>query len=140
MKLLDNLNNGGVLAVQMPLVQYAPFYRALEELKKENKWKKISGIKVFHNLLPEETYDILTRCSSDVTMWETTYYHVVQSHKDVLEWYKGSGLRPYLDVLNDAEKEIFISELTGKIESLFTVREDNRILLKMPRLFFTAVK
>lgn len=74
---MSNLNDGGMLAVQMPLVQEAMFYKLLNRLISEGKCKKLSVIHNFHNLTPNETYDILSRVSNDITMWDTTYYHVV---------------------------------------------------------------
>lgn len=139
-KLMEKLNVGGVLAVQMPLVQQAPFYKAVGEAVTEDKWKKLRSIKNFHNLLPDETYDILARVSADVNMWETTYYHIVNSYNDVFEWYKGSGLRPYLDLLGEEEKAEFIADLTEKLEEKFPIRKDGKIILKMPRMFFIARK
>lgn len=89
--------DGGCLAVQMPMVQTAPFYKILGELVKESRWEKLGSVQNFHNLSPDATYDILSTCTTTIDMWETVYYHVVPDHKAVLEWYKGSGLRPYLD-------------------------------------------
>lgn len=138
-KLIEKLNDGGRLAVQMPLVQYAPFYKTLSELV-EDKWQKLSKIKNFHNLLPDETYDILSTASLDITMWETTYYHIVSSCEGVIDWYKGSGLRPYLDALNEDEQKKFLSDLLCAIKEKYHIAPDGSVILKMPRLFFVAVK
>lgn len=139
-KLVAKLNDGGVLAVQMPLVQYADFYRILNRLVASEKWNKLSGVSNFHNLLPNETYDILAKAASDVEMWDTTYYHVVPDHKAVIEWYKGSGLRPYLDVLSTEEQRVFLADLLAEIEANYPVMSDGKVILKMPRLFFIAHK
>lgn len=138
--LMDKLHPGGMLAVQMPLVQNAAFYNLLGKLIAKDKWKRLREIHVFHNLSPNETYDILSGIAKEVTMWETTYYHVVPSHGSVIDWYKGSGLRPYLDALNNVEEAEFLQELLKMIKSAFPVQSDNSIILKMPRLFFTAMK
>lgn len=139
-KLMDKLNHGGMLAVQMPLVQNAMFYKALDKLVSNDRWKKLSSIKNFHNLSPDETYDILSGVSKKVTMWDTTYYHIVPSYNSVIDWYKGSGLRPYLEALSQKEEAEFISELLEMIKKEFPVQADGSVILKMPRLFFTAVK
>ncbi len=139
-KLTEKLNHGGMLAVQMPLVQNAEFYIQLNRLIAEDKWIKLRDIHNFHNLSPAETYDILSGVSKEVTMWETTYYHTVPSHGSVIEWYKGSGLRPYLDALGEAEQAEFLGELSEMVKNRFPIQADNSVILKMPRLFFTAVK
>lgn len=139
-KLTDKLNPGGTFAAQTPLVQNAPFYRELNRLLETEKWKKLRDIRVFHPLSPNETYDILSGISKAVTMWETTYYHVVPSLNSVIDWYKGSGLRPYLDRLNPTEEADFLRELLEIIKDVFPTQADRSVLLKMPRLFFVARK
>lgn len=139
-RLMESVAPGGALAVQIPLTQKAVFYRALYRLVQSDKWTKLSGIHNFHNLTPEETYDVLTGCSSEVMMWETTYYHIVQSQEAVIDWYRGSGLKPYLDALDEGEKSEFLEELLSVIREEFPVQADGNVILKMPRLFFVAKK
>lgn len=139
-KLIEKLNDGGVLAVQMPLVQYAMLYHELNSLVADGKWKKLNTIHNFHNLSPEETYNILCKSASAVEMWDTSYYHIVPSHSSVIDWYKGSGLRPYLEALDEAEKNDFLSDLLERIKTNYPVQADGNIILKMPRLFFIAEK
>lgn len=139
-KLMAKLNNGGVLAVQMPLTQDAVFYRLLYRLVAAGRWSKLSSICNFHNLSPQATYDILSGVSREITLWETTYYHIVPSHRSVLEWYKGSGLRPYLEALTPEEAQDFTDDLLREIRSGYPVQADSRVLLKMPRLFFIAAR
>ncbi len=138
--LFDKLSQRGTLAVQIPYIQKAPFYRLLNELVGTCEWKNLSVIHNFYNLYPEEYYDILSELSSDFNIWETTYYHTVNSNNDVIEWYKGSGLRPYLDMLSENEKPRFLADLSEIISENFPIRENGKIILKMPRLFFTATK
>lgn len=135
-----SVQDGGCLAVQMPMVQTAPFYKILWELVKESRWEKLSSVQNFHNLSPDETYNVLSTCSHKIDMWETVYYHVVPDHKAVLEWYKGSGLRTYLDKLDESEREDFLTELLHRVQAAFPLTAENTVLLKMPRLFFIAYK
>ena len=86
------------------------------------------------------TYDILSAVSREITLWETTYYHIVPSHRSVLEWYKGSGLRPYLEALTPEDAQDFTDDLLREIRSGYPVQADSRVLLKMPRLFFIAAR
>lgn len=73
-------------------------------------------------------------------MWDTTYYHAAASHGSVIDWYKGSGLRPYLDMPDEDEKKCFLSELLDIIKEDYPVQADGTVLLKMPGLFFIAAK
>ena len=138
--MFGKLNTGGVLAVQIPLIQKAPFYEILYRLVKTSKWQKLSEIRNFHNLLPEEYYDLFCKLNCDFNIWQTTYYHIVPSHMGIIEWYKGSGLRPYLDMLSESERNEFIADLLNELQSAFPIQADGKVILKMPRLFFTLTK
>lgn len=139
-KLMDKLTPGGILAVQVPLTQEAVFYKLLHELVSSEKWQKLNMIHNFHNPAPNVEYDILSGCSAKIDMWQTTYYHIVPDHRAVIDWYKGSGLKPYLDMLSDSEKQIFQDELIELIRKNLPVQADGTVILKMPRLFFIARK
>ena len=138
--LAGSLNPGGLLAVQMPLTQRSPFYAALGDLLREPRWQSLQAVRLFHNRPPEETYDILVSSFASVEMWETVYEHVLPGPESVLEWYRGSGLRPYLDRLPEAERSPFEAALLERIRGLFSPRADGSILLPMPRHFFLAWK
>ena len=69
---------------------------------------------------------------------ETTYFHVMPSHQSIVEWYKGTGLRPYLAQLSEDESLAFQHDLLQAIEREFPLQPDGRILFPFPRLFFTA--
>lgn len=138
-KLMSKLNSGGMLAVQVTFIQNAPFYKLLNGIAK-TKWKKLKNIEIFHSLMPNEIYDILSVVTDNITMWETTYYHILRSHGDVIEWYKGSGLRSYLDALDSTEKEEFLEDLYELIKDNFPLQKDDSVILKMPRVFYTAYK
>lgn len=58
----------------------------------------------------------------------------------MIEWYKGSGLRPYLDSLSEEKRPEFLADLNEIISENFPRRANGSIILKMPRLFFTAKK
>lgn len=140
-EVMELLNSDGRFAVQIPLIQEAPFYKMLNKIVVLPKWKdKLGHIRKFYNLLPEEYYDLLSNISTEFEIWQTTYYHIVNSFDDILQWYKGSGLRPYLDALNDDETDKFIDELKNNLPEYYSKQANGKIILKMPRLFFKAVK
>lgn len=139
-KLMSAVNDGGALAVQIPLTQKAPFYEILYSLIDSGRWSKLKAIKNFHNLMPEEYYALLTEISRRFDLWETVYYHKTDSFEGVIEWYKGSGLRPYLNALNAEEQQAFSAELLDKIKDSYTRLGNGSVILKMPRMFFCAYK
>lgn len=139
-QLLDKLTDEGIFAVQIPLIQEAPFYKMLNKLTSSPKWNKLSDVKNFYNLLPEEYYDLFSSLKCDFDMWQTIYYHIMDIPENIIEWYKGSGLRPYLDLLSAPEQEELISELLDNINDFYSIQSDTKIIMKMPRLFFILKK
>jgi trans-aconitate methyltransferase len=55
-----------------------------------------------------------------------------------LEW--GTGLRPFLQPLDDAERTAFLARYTGAIEATYPALPDGTVLLPFPRLFFVALR
>jgi trans-aconitate 2-methyltransferase len=47
-------------------------------------------------LEPGEYLDLLVRLGCEVDAWETTYFHVLPGPDPVLEWVRGTALRPVL--------------------------------------------
>lgn len=137
---IEKLSNNGYLAVQIPMIQEAPFYKLLNQMTASSKWEKLSGIRNFYNLLPEEYYDLFSALDCDFEMWQTSYYHIMDDFKGIIEWYRGSGLRPYLDRLSQSEQENLISDLLYGLKDYYTMQADGKVILKMPRLFFILRK
>lgn len=136
----EKLADGGTLAVQLPLIQGAPFYKMLNNVLRQDKWSSLRNIRKFHNLTDVQYYDMLCRYCSDFDVWKTDYYHTVDGADGVLSWYSGSGLRPYLDALDNEKQAEFTAELRENINSLYDVRANGKLILKMPRLFFVGKK
>lgn len=134
----DMLTDGGEFAVQIPLTGESHFYRILYRLINE-KYPKLKEINNFHNLNEEGYCNALNKKFREVTVWRTDYYHTVKK-EDVLEWYKGSGLRPYLEKLDKCEKEAFLRDLQDAVNEEYKPLDNGLVFLIMPRLFFTAKK
>ena len=75
-----------------------------------------------------------------LTIWTTDYYHIMDCKDDIIEWYRGSGLRPYLQSLNEKEQEAFLADLKNIIDENYKLLKDGKVFMIMPRLFFIAKK
>jgi trans-aconitate 2-methyltransferase len=53
----------------------------------------------------------------------------------VVEWTKGTGLRPYLDALKEPERGAFLAAYAERIARLYPKQPDGRTLLPFRRLF-----
>jgi len=74
-----------------------------------------------------------------VDVWETEYFHVMPGHEAIVEWYKGTGLRPYLEALKtDADRARFTSEYLEALRTAYPPRPDGRVLFPFRRIFVIA--
>lgn len=140
-KLMVRLNPGGAMAVQMPMNHDEPLYRIISHVAAGPKWD-FSGVHFEKNdvLSPAEYYDILSRCADSFEMWETVYYHALPSHEHLLEWVRGTRLRPYLDALDEAGAREFESEILSAAKAAYAPTSSGEVILKFRRFFFIARK
>ena len=88
-----------------------------------------------------ERYDeILSEAGCRVDIWRTTYYHALSGGAEaVVEWFKGSGLRPFITPLGDEEREEFLTRYRSSVARAYSARSGGGVLLPFPRLFIIAV-
>ena len=133
---------GGLLAVQMPMAWETRHHSLMRETATEGPWAgALVGVDTIAPLLPAEAYyEALAPLCDDIDIWATTYLHVLAGENAVLEWMKGTALRPYLTVLEGDPplQSAFLSALGERLASAFPRRSDATTLLPFPRLFLLA--
>ncbi|WHA40521.1 trans-aconitate 2-methyltransferase [Agrobacterium larrymoorei] len=142
-QLMDHLKPGGVLAVQMPDNLDEPSHRSMRETAEAGPWKQRfaeAGPQRKKLPSPEEYIDRLTPKSSRVDVWHSIYNHPMQNAQAIVEWVKGTGLRPFLDIAGSEHREAFLADYLRRIEAAYPPLADGRRLLRFPRLFVVAVK
>jgi trans-aconitate 2-methyltransferase len=75
-----------------------------------------------------------------VDVWRTTYYHPLAGLDAVVEWFKGSGLRPYLASLDEEERAEYLRRYRSALAGAYLAQRDASVLLPFPRLFFVATR
>lgn len=140
-ELMGKLNDGGTLAVQVPCNGNEPLYRIVFEVAADPKWG-FQNIVLEPNgvLQSEEYFNILSVCSSSFDIWETVYYHALPSHQSLVDWIKGTRLRPYLNALSEEKAALFEKEILDRVIKTYPVMKNGTVVLKFRRLFFTATK
>jgi len=142
-RLLQTLPSAGVLAVQMPDNTKEPALMLMEKVAVSGPWSAtLAEVNAARNDLPrpEDYYDLLRPLCSRIDIWHTHYNHIIENHAGVVEWFKGSGLRPFLAPLGLEMREAFVSRYTDEIKLAYAIRSDGRVMLKFPRLFILAVR
>jgi trans-aconitate 2-methyltransferase len=142
-RLLQSLQPGGVLAVQMPDNTKEPALMLMEKVAASGPWTAaIAQANAARNDLPrpEDYYDLLRPLCSHIDIWHTHYNHIMENHAGVVEWFKGSGLRPFLAPLDAGMRETFTANYTDEIRFAYPARSDGKVMLKFPRLFILAVR
>ncbi|MFE7210051.1 trans-aconitate 2-methyltransferase [Streptomyces sp. NPDC001698] len=109
------LRPGGTFAFQVPGNFSAPSHRLMRELAGSARRRDRLADVLRHEdavLAPEAYLERLTGLGCAADVWETTYIHLLTGEDPVLDWVKGTGLRPVLTALADdpAAREEFLAE------------------------------
>lgn len=142
-RLMDGLRPGGVLAVQMPDNLSEPSHLLMEESALAGPWKSaFEGGTPRRKPLPAPAayFDALGPKAARVDVWHTAYNHPMADAAAIVEWVKGTGLRPYLDRIPAEERAGFLADYEARIGKAYAPMADGRRLLRFPRLFLIAVK
>jgi len=89
---------------------------------------------------PEWYHEHLRPMAARVDIWRTTYYHLLADPAAIVEWFKGSGLRPFLDPLDGDEREAYLARYLDAVIAAHPVLPGGGVLLPFPRLFFIATR
>jgi trans-aconitate 2-methyltransferase len=142
-RLLERLPQGGVLAVQMPDNTTEPALALMRETAGAGPWAaKLATAAAARDDLPTigGYYDLLRPFCSHLDIWHTVYNHVMAGPEGIVEWFKGSALRPFLSPLDDEMRNGFVADFTARIAQAYPSRFDGKVLLRFPRLFILAVR
>lgn len=142
--LAARLTQGGSLAIQMPDTLDQPSHRLMREVAADGPWAgKLADAAGQRTDIASASdyYSMLKPHCSRVDVWLTTYHHpLAQGASGVVEWFKGSGLRPFLQPLNDTEKIQFLEQYLAAVDQAYPVLPDGSVLLPFPRLFIVATR
>jgi trans-aconitate 2-methyltransferase len=113
---------GGALAFQVPDNFGEPSHTLLRDLRQSTRWKgrleagadRSAGVE-----RPEAYLDAIVAAGLAPDVWQTSYLHVLQGEDAVLEWVKGTALRPVLSALQPAEQAGFVAEYAAVLRDAY---------------------
>lgn len=139
-RLLRQVAAGGWLAVQVPHNHYAASHTVMAEAAAAGPWAPVlvplAGR--FPVGDPAFYYGLLAPLVAELDIWETEYLHVLDGDNPVVEWTKGTALRPLLDAVEEPARGQFLAEYATRIRAAYPPRPDGRTLLPFRRLFMVA--
>ncbi|TPW30578.1 trans-aconitate 2-methyltransferase [Martelella alba] len=142
-ELAEALPHGGTLAVQMPDNLSEPTHLLMEETALHGPWRE--------NFLqnsarrtplpgPEAYYQRLVKAGCKVDLFHIVYHHPLAGAAAIVEWVKGTGLRPYLDRVPTDLQADFLGDYQSRIAAAYPAMADGQVLLRFPRLFIIATR
>ena len=139
-----SLAPGGTFAMQVPANFDAPSHRIMRAVaaRHPRAGDLRPGLdRAVAVALPETYAALLLDLTPDVDVWQTTYQHVLANDSErhpVLEWVRGTGLRPVLGVLTDEhERDAFLDEYESELETAYP-RRSFGVLFPFTRTFAVA--
>lgn len=140
--LIQALTDNGVLAIQMPLYHEMPVYALVETLyQKRFPESSFDSSRAFNFHSADYYYDILARMPYPFALWETSYFHIMNSHQQILEMIQSAGLKPYLDEIpSEPQRVDFAHEVLHHLPAIYKSQPDGRVLFPFKRLFLLFSK
>lgn len=131
---------GGWLAFQVPGNFDEPSHRLLSDLAASSPWaERFAGrtLELPGSHRAAVYLEVLADLGCVVEAWETTYLYVLQGADPVLDWIKGTGARPYLQALSDADRAEFEAEYRDLLRTAYPPKPYGTVL-PFRRIFAVA--
>lgn len=112
------LPSGAWFAVQAPGNSHAPSHSLLRELADCERWSaRLAGVLRHEDVVgePADYLKLLLAAGFEADVWETIYGQILTGEEPVLEWVRGTALRPILATLDAEEAAEFEEEYARRV-------------------------
>jgi trans-aconitate 2-methyltransferase len=121
---VKGLKDGGTFAFQVPGNFDAPSHQLMRDLAHSPRWHDRLAETLRHDdavRTPASYLETLTGLGCTADVWETTYLHLLTGPDPVLDWVKGTGLRPVLTALADdpGARDAFVDEYRAALREAY---------------------
>lgn len=130
-RLIAAVRPGGWFAFQVPGNFGEPSHTEIAALRETPRWRgRLAGVPVEQPSVEEpSTYlEALVRLGCTADVWETTYLQVLPGPDAVVAWMTGTGLRPVLGALDDAEQVEFLADYRDRVAPAYPERPYGTVL------------
>ncbi|MDF2093689.1 methyltransferase domain-containing protein [Knoellia sp. 3-2P3] len=140
------ITTGGWFAMQVPANLAAPSHQLMRDVAADHPAAEHlrADLARIGAAEPADYVEDLSALGCVVDAWETTYQHILdpegRQENPVLEWVRGTGLRPVLDALIDeGERAAFLADYDARLRAAYP-RRAYGVLLPFRRVFAVAHK
>ena len=133
---LQALTPGGRIVVQIPANETETAKVELGRLVREEPWRAmLSGReRAFREDPPSRYAAMLAELGYErIDCYHLTFHHPMNSPADVVQWYRSTGLRPFIDALPNNRHDEFLGLLTARLNSAYGT--DGPMTFDFKRLF-----
>jgi trans-aconitate 2-methyltransferase len=142
-RIASRLPSGGALAAQFPDTLDEPSHQLMREIAARPAFRDKLAARAAERqtIAPFSAYDaaLAPHCAL-IDIWRTVYIHRLENPEAIVAWFEGSGLRPFLAPLSDAEKSEFLGLYGEEIARAHRRQPWGGVLLPFPRLFVVAAR
>lgn len=142
--IVGSLTDSGVFAFQVPANFDEPSHTLLSEFAQSDRWSSLLGHLVRRDpvLTPAGYLKALLETGAGADVWSTTYLHVLRGPDAVLEWVRGTALRPFLSALEaegtpDSVDE-FENSYGAALRAAYPMDSQGRTIFPFRRIFAVA--
>ena len=119
---LGRLAPGSWFAFQVPGNFRSPSHTLMRQLAEGDQWRARLGGVLRHDdavLDPADYLTLFLEVGWLADVWETTYLQLLPGDDPVLEWVRGTGLRPILGALGDGDARAFEAQYAGLLRAAY---------------------
>ncbi|MHB1615475.1 MAG: methyltransferase domain-containing protein [Actinomycetes bacterium] len=130
-RLVEMLAPGGWVALGLPGNFTSPAHTTLADLRTSRRWRAVlardgvgtggQGPGLPWSAEPPAYLRRLLATGAEPDVWESTYLHVLPGPDGVLQWMKGTALRPVLDLLDESDRIELLDEYGRRLAEAYPV-------------------
>ncbi|HWA01763.1 MAG TPA: methyltransferase domain-containing protein [Caulobacterales bacterium] len=140
-RLFRTLASGGALAFQVPQNFDQPSHVQVRAAVDTGGWaEKLKGARQYDPGFARaaDYARALMPLGARLDIWTSEYLHILDGPDPVFRWMSGTGLRPFVQALDGADRAAFEAAVRERLARAYPAEADGRTLFPFRRLFVIA--